>query len=422
MKVLAETVRIREYEEFSYACLGEGGADRLEKATRTLGAPVFDFYRRHARARQYVGLVKAGPHTIQILPKVYDGEAENLGYLLALLHYTRKLRIHPSEVAKLGSSMGSFLEVWIRHFALELNRLLRTQYKQQYVEIEERVSFLRGKLLAERELDGSAKLSARYACRYELFTPDHLLNRTLKFCNSLLLRQTGAANNRKILSENDVLMADVASVPVRPEEVDRLQIDRLSRDYGPILDLCRLLLRRSTLDLRAGRISQLAIVFDMAKLFEEFVAEFLKRNASEVTLSEGEHLTSVSVKKGVGRLFGRLRMEPDLILHAAGRTILLDTKYKPLSPGEGPSREDLYQMYAYGTGGDEPFSDIVLLYPSETSAPPNSSLTQGAVRVHVRGFDLRAIYDPAARRLNAPAVREQLNDALSILPSTKVAV
>lgn len=417
-----ETVRVREYEEFSYACLGEGGAERLERATLARGTRVFDFHLHHAQARQYVGLVKAGPHAVQILPKVYDKDAENLGYLLALLHYTRKLRIHPSEVAELGSSIGSFLEVWIRHFALELNRLLRTQYKQRYVEVEERVNFLRGKLLPERELDGSAKLSARYACRYELFTPDHLLNRTLKFCNSLLLRQTGSAANRKILSENNVLLADVASMPVQTEEVERLQIDRLSRDYEPILDLCRLLLRKSTLDLRAGRISQLAIVFDMEKLFEEFVAEFLRRNATEITFGEDEHLTSVSAKERVGRLFGQVRMEPDLILRAAERTVLLDTKYKLLLPGQRPSREDLYQMYAYGTGGDDAFSDIILLYPAETSAPLDSCSSQGALRVHVRGFDLRSIYDPVKRRLDTSAVREQLNEALSIPLARKVAV
>lgn len=417
-----ETVRVREYEQFSYARLGGGGAERLERAILALGTRVFDFYRHHAQARQYVGLVKAGPHTVQILPKVYDEDTENLGYLLALLHYTRKLRIHPSEVAEFGSSIGSFLEVWIRHFALELNRLLRTQYKQRYVEVEERVSFLRGKLLPERELDGSAKLSARYACRYELFTPDHLLNRTLKFCNSLLLRQTSSASNRKILSQNNVLLADVALMPVHTEEVERIQIDRLSRDYGPILDLCRLLLSNSTIDLRAGRISQLAIVFDMEKLFEEFVAEFLRRNATDITLGESDHLTSVSVKKRVGRLFGQVRMEPDLVLRSARRTVLLDTKYKSLSPGEGPSRDDLYQMYAYGTGGDNAFSDIVLLYPSEKSTPLNSCLSQGALRVYVRGFDLRSIYDPVKRRLVAPAVRGQLNEALSIPLTGKVAV
>lgn len=417
-----ETIHVREYEEFSYTRLGEGGVERLEKATLALGARVFDFYRHRAQARQYVGLIKAGPHTVQILPKVYDNNAENLGYLLALLHYTRKLCIHPSEVAELGSSIGSFLEVWIRHFALELNRLLRTQYKQRYVEVEERVSFLRGKLLPEHELDGSARLSARYACRYELFTPDHLLNRTLKFCNSLLLRQTGSASNRKILSENHILLADVAAIPVQIEEVERIQIDRLSRDYEPILDLCRLLLRNSTLDLRAGRISQLAIVFNMEKLFEEFVAEFLRRNATKMTDDKDEHLTSVIVKKRVGRLFGQVRMEPDLILCAAGRTVLLDTKYKRLSPGERPSGVDLYQMYAYGTGGDEAFSDIVLLYPSDTSTPLNSCFLQGDLRVHVRGFDLRSIYDPVKRRLRASTVREQLKEALSIPLTGKVAV
>ena len=38
--------------------------------------------------------------------------------------------------------------------------------------------FPAGKLLTERELDGTAGSTARYACRYEIFTPDHLLNQS----------------------------------------------------------------------------------------------------------------------------------------------------------------------------------------------------------------------------------------------------
>lgn len=248
-----EVVRVREREKFSYSCLGAGGAEKLKKAVRDIRRGVFDFYWDYAQAKQYVGLVSAGSHTVEILPKVYEEDDTNLGYLLALLRYTRNLPVHQGEVAQLATSGGSFLEAWIRHFAVELNRLLRTQYKQRYVEVEERSGFIRGKLLTERELDGRHRLSARYACRYELFTPDHLLNRTLRYCNLLLLKQTGSSKNRRLLSENDALMADVSPTPVRAEEAERIRIDRLSNGYESILDLCKLLLKNSTLDLRTGR-------------------------------------------------------------------------------------------------------------------------------------------------------------------------
>jgi len=409
-----KTITLREYGELPYAWVGERGVRLLERASNATGAHVFDFHLYHARARQYVGVVKAGRHTVQILPKVHEQERDSLGYLLSLLHYTRKLKIHPGDVTGFDKLGGSFLEVWIRHFATELNHLLRTQYKQRYVEIEERSSFLRGKLLTERELDGKATIHARYACRYEIFTPDHLLNRTLKFCNYLLLAQTRSPVSRRVLRENDILLADVTYKPVRPEEVDRITLDRLNRSYEPILDLCRLLLANATLDLRAGRISQLAIVFDMDKLFEEFVAEFLRRNVEEITVGEGSKLQSVAAKKHIGRLFGKLSMEADLVLtDVAGRKILLDTKNKILSHYGTPVREDLYQMYAYGTAGQDAYAGIILLYPTTGSYFSGSSLRHGTLRLHTRGFDPTIIYDPASKRVDRDAVVEGLNEALS---------
>ncbi len=83
------------------------------------------------------------------------------------------------------------------------------------METEERLGFLRGKLLVERELAGTGVLTGRYACRYDLFTPDHLLNQALKFCNELLLRQTRAAANRIILQENDALLSEVTHRSIR---------------------------------------------------------------------------------------------------------------------------------------------------------------------------------------------------------------
>jgi len=407
------TITLREYGELPYDWVGEKGVGRLERAAKALGARVFDFHLDHARARQYVGVVKAGPYTVQILPKVHEAEKDSLGYLLLLLHYTRKLKIHPGEIAGFDKLDGSFLEVWIRHFATELNRLLRTQYKQRYVEIEERSSFLRGKLLTERELNGKATIQARYACRYEIFTPDHLLNRTLKFCNHLLLAQTRSPVSRGTLRENDILLADVTYKPVRAEEVDRIPLDRLNRSYEPMLDLCRLLLANSTLDLRAGRISQLAIVFDMDRLFEEFVAEFLKRYMGEITVGEGSKLVNVAPKRGLGRLFGRLGMEADLVLtDGDGGKILLDTKNKVLSQDGTPAREDLYQMYAYGSAGTHPYNDLVLLYPA-TGVVHRTFVQKDSLRLHVRQLDPRKIYDPKSRGLNSADVVDELKRALS---------
>ena len=188
-------ITLREYEKLDYALLGDSGVRQLEQVTEQLGVPLFRFFREEAWAQHDIGVVRVGDKMIQIFPKIGERNDQNLAYLVFLLGYARRLRLRPTGKGGFEELGGSFLEVWIRYFAAELNKLLRTRLTHRYVEVEERTGFLRGKLLVERELAGTAALYGRHACRYTVFTPDHPLNRVLKFCNSLLIRQTLLTSN-----------------------------------------------------------------------------------------------------------------------------------------------------------------------------------------------------------------------------------
>ena len=406
---------LREYEKLPYSRLNETGVRRLEQVTEDLGVPLFRFFRTEAQAQQYVGVIEAGEYTIQILPKIYKEEEKNLGYLIFLLSYTqRQFQLLQTGTADYERLKGSFLEIWIWHFATQLRHLLRTQWKHSYVEIEERTSFLRGKLLTERELAGTERLYGRYRCRYEVFTPDHLLNQVLKFCNGLLLRQTRVASNRTVLQENDALLSEVPHRPVSVRDLDLIHLNRLNRDYEPILALCRLLLEHSTLDLRAGRITQLAFVFDMNRLFEKFVAVFLRRHMKEIKVRDERHLVDVSYQYRLGRLFDEFNMDVDLVLtDDTPRSFLVDTKYKALDPEErhmGLAQTDFYQMYAYGSAGRHHYDEVILLYPSTDMV--RRTFHHNGLRLHVRQFDPQAICDPKRGRLNKRAAVTQLSQAL----------
>jgi 5-methylcytosine-specific restriction enzyme subunit McrC len=250
--------------------------------------------------------------------------------------------------------------------------LLRTHPKHRYVEVDERVGFLRGKLLTERELAATGTLTGRYACRYELFTPDHLLNRTLKFCNGLLLGQTSTPSTRTVLEENAARLADVSDQTVRPQDLARIRLDRLDREYEPLLEMCRLLIEGYAPGLRTGGIEQLAFVFDMNALFEEFVAAFLRRHKDRIELGDGKRLANIEPQRALGKLFGEFNMIVDLILtDTDGERFLVDTKYKILDTSrqhDGLSQSDFYQMYAYGNAGRRRYDRVILLYPSTEPA------------------------------------------------------
>src|SRR4051794_40640392 len=119
-----EPITLREYDELPYTRLDESVVRQLEQLTNDLGAPLFRFFRSKAQARQYVGFIKVGEQTIQILPKIYDSDDENLGFLIFLLGYTRRLRLRQAGTVGYEQLEGSFLEIWIRHFGAELNLLL----------------------------------------------------------------------------------------------------------------------------------------------------------------------------------------------------------------------------------------------------------------------------------------------------------
>jgi 5-methylcytosine-specific restriction enzyme subunit McrC len=269
--------------------------------------------------------------------------------------------------------------------------------------------------LVERELANTGRLYGRYACRYDIFTPDHPLNRVLKFCNGLLIRQTLVSSNRRLLQENDALLSDVKTVPIRPSDLDRIQLDRLNRDYEPLLDLCRLLLESSTLNVRTGRIAQFAFVFDMNRLFEEFVAEFLRRHKGRIRLG-GSRLARVAYQRRLGRLFGEFNMDADLVLtDEAGRSLLVDTKYKVLDSDKrhvGLSQADFYQMYAYGSAGKRRFDDIVLLYPASDVA--ERTFQQDEISLHIRQFDPRSIHDAEGAGPDHDKVVQELSRVLSV--------
>lgn len=392
---------LTEYGTVTYRDLGEAAVLEVERLTERLGVPLFRFQRDRLQARQYVGVIHVGGRTIQILPKIYPNETENLALLVFMLGYTRRLRLHATSSADLAEVNGSLLETWIRSFAIELNALLRHHMQRYYVEVEERIGFIRGKLLVAAMQSGREALTGRYPCRFEVFTTDHLLNRALKFCNGLLRTLTAVPSTQALLRENAAMLDDVADVPVRESDLDRIHLNRLNRRYEPILEMCRVLLRSATFDLRAGRIAQLAFVVDMNRLYEEFIAECLRRHAPRLRFSDGTPLRRIDPQHHLGKLFGEFAMQVDLhLVGEDGRCVLLDTKYKRLDPEarhHGMSQSDFYQMYGYGRAGRQPFDEIILLYPHAEVVP--RTYHSGDLRLHVRTLDLRGIFDPRTGRL-----------------------
>jgi 5-methylcytosine-specific restriction enzyme subunit McrC len=119
---------------------------------------------------------------------------------------------------------------------------------------------------------------------------------------------------------------------------------RLNARYHTAVRLAELVLRATSVEQIEGRVRVNGFLFDMARIFEDFVT---------VALSE-----ALTAHGGWARrqdphfldLARRVRMRPDLVWYEGGgsRAAVVDAKYKAEKPSGFPDA-DLYQMLAYCT-------------------------------------------------------------------------
>lgn len=340
--------------------------------------PVFTRDGRPAvRATQYVGVVRLGRETVQVLPKIYrhvdaakDEAARNLLHLLAV---AQDLPIREHALAPLLRRRSDWFEILTHLFTSHLTDAWQRGVIRGYVPCEEDASpTLRGRWRLADQLRRPERHQL-FAVTFDEFTPDNPPNRVLRFVVERLWTLTRDADNRRALSTLRAWMDEVTLPPsVSLADAQPLGLARLHLSYAPLLALARLFLDGGSLQLSGGGHETFAFVFDMNRLFESFVFRFLQRHRAALlpaALSECALLPQTSgAAKPLARRDGQpvFRLAPDLAFRApdGAFSLLLDTKYKALTPADraaGVAQSDLYQMYAYARRYECP--RILLLYP-----------------------------------------------------------
>ncbi|MFH1048795.1 MAG: hypothetical protein V1732_03980 [Patescibacteria group bacterium] len=358
--------------------------ENLKKIQRVKFDPILFVYRGNEAikivASSFVGVVKVGRKVIQILPKMARGTDENspeystqaIHNLLYMLSYTKRLGIKETDLASLKRFNDNFFEVLIYLLAKNLLNLVKTNFHKQYVGKEDNLSYIKGKLQFNNHLKKNIINRSRFYLEFDEFSEDNLLNQILKYTIHLLIKATGNFNNLKMLHELSFIFSDITLNKIRISDFKELRLSRLNQKYEPILNLCKIFISDSSLELNADRINTFSFIFDMNVLFEEFIGEFIKRNFSDnnrrISLQKPirDFVDDKIINfKSCGPVF---KLRPDIQVYKNGGDdpiTIIDTKYKVLEDTdekkEGVAQSDLYQMNAYAKKYN--CGNIVLLYP-----------------------------------------------------------
>lgn len=377
-----QTVTLFEHQQRTYTDLGwtadHPALAQIEHLNQETEGELLHLGYRYLKATQYVGVIRLDDVTIQILPKVdYDpsGDADAryrsrphqtavqsaTKNLLHMLSYTQGFNIREQDVVAMLEQRDDWFEILTRLLATNLHRLLKQGMEHDYITVEESRGTIRGRWQLARQLKRRPHVRHAFDVAYDEFTPDTLLNRIFRFVVERLLLQTRNRRNQRLLRDIQTWLQRAQRLNVvRTAQLEQVHFTRLNERFRPAFNLARLFLENTVFQLQRGTQRTFAFVFDMNRLFEAFVTNFLQVHRTEILPSVWQDVhfrkqsrgETVYLAERVPAGKPHFRLQPDLLLISPrGRhRVIIDTKYKRLRPeqrGLGISRGDAYQMLAY---------------------------------------------------------------------------
>lgn len=345
-----------EFQEFS----DFAGLQRyLERAKLTSALTVTA---ANIKATSWVGVVKYKNLQIEILPKLIthiqnedgqlsdDEKSQILGNLVFMLSYTKELNIKSSESAKLANTKNPFLEVLIREYATSLFDCLKRLTPKNYVREEDNLNYLRGKLKFNENIKYNCANKARFYCEYDEYSENNILNQLFLYVAQCLYSISCDSKNKQRLKQIIDYFCDIKFIRFNSTMCEKIKLTRQQQLFEKPFKLAKMFVENSSVDISKNQFENITLLWDMNKLFEEFIYQVIRRKISD------PQIVSVEAKPRKYTLEDASKYtEPDIVVKKSdGTKIIIDTKYKKMESISDLDRNDSYQVGMYCLLHDKP--------------------------------------------------------------------
>ena len=279
------------------------------------------------------------------------------------------------------------LEAVALAFSRRTQRAVHRDLLRGYRREEDALNTVRGQIRFADQIGRRYGLPLPIEVAYDEYTEDIEQNRLLKTAlhrlshahiRSMAVRQ----ELRRLRSAFD--MVRLGSYP--RGAVPEVRYTRLDEHYRPAVELARLIIENSNLELFGGQVSGASFLIDMNVVFERFLYVAL---GEALGLGEDRWKSEKSLNLDTQ---GRIKMEPDLSWWPPGLNVGIslpcfvgDAKYKRLDE-PGFRHADIYQMLAYCTAADLPSG--LLIYAAGEDEPSEYRINHAGKTIEVTALDL----------------------------------
>lgn len=363
--------------------------------------------RQRLKLDNFVGVIQTPCGTVlEIVPKHHTGG----GSLVDARALLRKLLLASLDLPTRDVGVASLqlfdapLSEWVMgRFLQELDTLVGRGLRFEYQRVDEELPFLRGQIDLNQQLRQPPGREHRFHVRHEVYLPDRPENRLLKRALDRVRQSTQDANHWRLAQELSFRLAEIPSSRQVEADFRAWGQDRLLAHYRSIKPWCELILNQHMPLAIAGDYQGISLLFPMEKLFERFVARWLR-----TSLAPGLEIRTPARSKSLCEHQQKpiFRLEPDIYISDGTLCWILDTKWKLLDSSRrvdkyGLSQADFYQLFAYGQKYLGGVGCMALIYPRTEAFynPLDAFRFDGRLHLEVLPFDLDQEHLLGAERL-----------------------
>jgi 5-methylcytosine-specific restriction enzyme subunit McrC len=328
----------------------------------------------------WVGHIPLTPEFhLALLPKV---QIKNLFGMLEYAYQLKSFRFLQGLI-----DCQSLEDFYSRLADLLARRILdrgRKGFYRTYVPKTGQLAYVRGRLNIRQAIQ--KPWDVKLNCHYEEHSGDIEENQILAW-TLFIIGRSGLCSERVSPTVRQAYHALQGFVTLQPTSskacVGRLY-NRLNEDYRPLHALCRFFLESSGASHERGDRTMLPFLVNMPRLYELFVAEWLKAHLPQNLLLKFQE--QVNISKTV-------YFKTDLVVYdisTGTARYILDTKY---TTPKQPAADDIAQVVAYAVSKD--CHEAVLVYPENLTHPLDEWV--GDIRVRSLTFSLEDDLDRAGQ-------------------------
>lgn len=380
---MGHLIQIFEYEKlcandkayFSTDKIGKKVIDKLWQYNDSHDNIYFTAIRNGVKFTQYVGVIQIGNITIEILPKsdkLKSNEADKKNWhdvLLKMLSTCKKLRVDSVSEAALKKRYHSILDLYFEKYLQEVNYLIERGLVKKYRKKTGNLNALKGQLKFAQNIQRNLIHKEKFYASHQIYDSNHSLNQILYRGLQILKKIT--QNNFLIDGINRTLsiFPEVDQKQVNKHHFDSIVDNRKTTPYKEAIKIAKMIILNYSPDIKGGNENMIALLFDMNKLWEEYIYRTLLKQQND------DFKISFQNSKP---FWENKRIKPDIVVNlknsnGQSTTYVIDTKWKVIDSRK-PSDDDLKQMYVYNNYWDSRHS--LLLYPSTNQQQSRKGIYQ----------------------------------------------